>query len=382
MIKTKTEKLDFGQLSYYNNNNYKSDNLTLNCYKTHIFRKDFGLIMKDSLVSVIVPIFNTFRFLEKCVLSILRQSYKNLEVILIDDGSTDGSFLLCNQLLKKDSRIKVFHKQNGGLSSAKNFGLDHATGEYICFVDSDDWIEPNMIELLLDTMIKNNSDMAMCSFFMENETGEIYADCPKLENKTYLKNDALSLLNGPRQDRFVVSWNKLYKNSLFDDIRFPNKFHEDQWIVHKLLLKTNSVSTVSNLLYHYVVRENSIMQSKNPIIHLDDIDAIFDRIDTLNLYSLSTIAINSENALFETFKFYKEKFLNFANFNTHEFKAILTRANECRKYFKFCMANGKVYTKEEIKSRNKTYGFTLYEKIKLKHGKKLKTRWQKWKKKV
>ena len=131
--------------------------------------------IKTTLISVVVPVFNTYLFLDRCIFSILAQTHKNLEILLIDDGSTDDSLQKCNAFKKMDKRIKVFHKKNGGLSSARNLGLQNATGEYICFVDSDDYVENNYIELLLTTIISKNTDVAVCSFFEDN------ANVPEIE---------------------------------------------------------------------------------------------------------------------------------------------------------------------------------------------------------
>lgn len=336
--------------------------------------------MKNQTISVIIPVFNTGAFLNKCVESVASQTYRHLEIILIDDGSTDGSENLCDLWASKDSRIKVIHKPNGGLSSARNAGLDVASGEFVAFVDSDDFLEPNMFETLFTARAKADADIVLCSFSMENESGEPYATTPPISNLTLSGVKALELLNQPRQDRFVVAWNKLFTRKLFDDIRFPEgKIHEDQWIAHKLFFEAKTIKAIPGELYHYVVHENSIMQLKNPIKHFDDIDALFDRVQFYQNNNLKHLVAGVENTMCELFGFYKQKMFSFGAFNKNELKTIKIYANKCYAFFKKCKMSRK-YSKNERKLRKNTYKFSFLEKIKLKHGNKIKQKVTKWKK--
>ena len=131
---------------------------------------------KNVKISIIVPVYKVEKYLDKCVNSIVGQTYKNLEIILVDDGSPDNCPAMCDEWAQKDSRIKVIHKKNGGLSSARNAGLDACTGDYIGFVDSDDWIEPDMYEYLLNIGMKNNADVSRCEFVIEAENSDITVD--------------------------------------------------------------------------------------------------------------------------------------------------------------------------------------------------------------
>ena len=329
-------------------------------------------------VSVIIPVFNTSKFLKKCVNSVLKQTYKNLEVFLIDDGSTDNSGILCDDFAKTDKRVVTIHKQNGGLSPARNVGLGIATGEFIAFVDSDDFIEPTMIEVLLNNIIKAGSDISICSFAMETETGKPYADTPPLKNETYSKFEALALLNETRQDRFTVAWNKLYKKELFDGLRYPeNKIHEDQWTIHKLFFKTSKVSAIEDVLYHYVVHEGSIMQAKNPIKHFDDIDALFDRIEFYKTNNLKELIPGVFKTMSELFAFYREKIWGYENFTLAELNKIYGYGKKCKKYLKNTAKTEK-YSKEKTKEISKAFNFSFVDKLKLFYKNKLKVK--KWKK--
>lgn len=214
------------------------------------------------LISVIVPIYNTKEYLDRCIQSICSQTYTNLEIILIDDGSTDGSSILCEQWMKRDKRIRVFHKKNGGLSDARNCGIDIATGEYIGFVDSDDYIEPQMYEILLNGCIKYKAKMACCGRFDEFE-GKTQKESFIVPTWTWWKSEEaitnLLLWNGLDS----AAWDKLYEKKLWDDIKYPyGEISEDVPITGKLIQKAGGIVHVGKPLYHYCHRENSITTSE------------------------------------------------------------------------------------------------------------------------
>ena len=219
----------------------------------------------NDLISVIVPVYKVENYLHKCVDSIINQTYKNLEIILVDDESPDNCPKICDDYAKRDSRIKVIHKKNGGLSSARNAGLDIAKGKYIEFVDSDDYIDIEMISVLYNLLIQNQADMSICSlqYVGENEK--------KLTNpKVNLKDcvlDNKKLLQKLYEDGsvyYVVACNKLYNSSLFEGIRYPiGKIHEDEAIIHDIFLRCKKVAVTSLRYYMYYQRGNSIMHEKN-----------------------------------------------------------------------------------------------------------------------
>ena len=213
------------------------------------------------LISVIVPVYNVDRYLVRCVDSIINQTYKNLEIILVDDGSTDKSPQICDSYLQKDTRIRVVHKQNGGLSSARNAGLDTATGEYIAFVDSDDYILPEMYEVLFRLIDENNADMAVSSYQKVDEAG-----IPLQSKNTNGKDEVLSgdeVLSIGMKDIDMMACSKLYKSSIFDDIddiRFPEgRLHEDEFTTHHILSKCSRIVSTSARMYMYTQRAGSIM---------------------------------------------------------------------------------------------------------------------------
>ena len=218
---------------------------------------------QEPLISVIVPVYKVEQYLPKCVDSILNQTYRNLEVILVDDGSPDTCGVICDAYAEKDPRVKVIHKENGGLSSARNAGIDIAQGEYFGFVDSDDWIEPEMYETLYSGIQKYDAKVAYGGRYdVDGKTGgRIVGLCPEKEEcisgiemlgRTFLWDRCDS-----------AAWDKLYHRSLFDEIRYPQGFNsEDIAIFYKLMELTDKVVMCNKPLYNYLHRPNSITTAK------------------------------------------------------------------------------------------------------------------------
>ena len=234
-----------------------------------------------SLISVIVPVYNVEKYLNKCIDSIVNQSYDNLEIILVDDGSTDNSGTICDIYAKNDSRIKVIHQECSGVAVSRNVGLDNSTGEYISFVDSDDYIDSKMIEKLYQALIKENADVSMCNFSNVNENAERILE---LDIKSPIKTEVISRLDMYKKLAcgncwyYVILWNKLYKKEVFEDIRFPEgKIHEDEILAHYIVEKCNKISSVDDVLYYYVKRQGSIMSTGITIKRIMAVEAFFDR---------------------------------------------------------------------------------------------------------
>lgn len=232
-----------------------------------------------NLISVIVPVYNVEKYLDKCINSLINQSYKKLEIILIDDGSTDNCGKICDEYALKDNRIKVIHKENEGLSAARNLGIAISKGDYIIFIDSDDWVDKEILLKLLKLIKKYNSDIAVCDYLLaydENEyieKGEIYE---KIFSNIDAFKDLYSRTGGVIKS---ISCCKLYKRELFKDIVFPvRKIHEDEFVTYKLLYKANIISYTNEKLYYYRQRENSIMNSKADERRLDAIQAFEERL--------------------------------------------------------------------------------------------------------
>lgn len=216
------------------------------------------------LISVIVPIYNVEKYLDKCLDSILGQTYKNIEVILVNDGSSDNSEAICLAYASKDNRIVYYKKENGGLSDARNFGLDKMRGKYVTFVDSDDYLAPQFLEKLYNAIKKYDAQVAMCPFHIvfEGNDNVITKSFLMLKNVVTGK-EVLKEVLGKEGYVSVVACCKLYASSCFENLRFDKgKYFEDEYINFKLFYPLTKVAIVEDALYYYVQRQNSITNSK------------------------------------------------------------------------------------------------------------------------
>lgn len=213
---------------------------------------------KQPLISVIVPIYKVENYLSKCVESIIAQEYSNIEIILVDDGSPDNCGRICDDFASKDTRIKVIHKKNGGLSSARNAGIDIATGEYLGFVDSDDSIEPFMYKKLISSVIENKTKLSVCAVNYVFENGETLTKSNLDEDCIFDFYQAMIEMNSHRIFD-MGAWSKLYHRDLFLNLRFPEgKLSEDYYIMYKIFDRAQKISYVSTPCYNYLQRQNSI----------------------------------------------------------------------------------------------------------------------------
>lgn len=235
----------------------------------------------NDLISIIVPIYNVEKYLQKCIQSIINQTYKNIEIILVDDGSKDNSGKICDEFKQIDNRIKVIHKENGGLSDARNAGLKIAKGEYIGFVDSDDYIAQDMFETLYKLAKENNADISIVSFY-EIYNGKVIGvrDFKSLEEMDKIEAMKELLIDTKIQS---YAWNKLFKKELFENIEFPtNKNFEDIATTLLLFEKANKVMLLEDPKYYYVRRDNSIIGTRNYKTYKDYLDVIYDKYIYLN----------------------------------------------------------------------------------------------------
>ena len=221
------------------------------------------------LISIVVPVYKVEPYLDKCVSSIVNQTYKNLEIILVDDGSPDNCPAMCDAWAEKDNRIRVIHKPNGGLSDARNAGMSVATGELMAFVDSDDWIAPDMYEKLYHHLTEDGSDIAACGVQMvwENNTPPRLLTRPG--SRTLNRDEAMQAIIEESWLKQPV-WYKLYKSKLVRDICFPvGKYHEDVFWSYQAVGKTSKVSVSDYVGYYYLQRGGSIMGEGYSIKRLD-----------------------------------------------------------------------------------------------------------------
>lgn len=218
------------------------------------------------LISVIVPVYNVAGYLERCMKSILNQSYKCLEIILVDDGSTDGSGEKCDRYALLDSRVKVIHKKNGGLSDARNVGIENSSGKFISFIDSDDWISPFYISILYDSMVKYDADVSICKFKVSKDESIEFITSEKCT--VYSSEQAIEALL--YQHISNSAWGKLYKRELWSNLIFPvGKLYED--LEPSYIVIKNSRRVVYNFsdLYAYYVRNGSIVRKEFSVRKMD-----------------------------------------------------------------------------------------------------------------
>ena len=228
---------------------------------------------KSERISVIIPVYNVERYLDRCVQSVAAQTYKELELILVDDGSTDNCPSLCDAWAGKDSRIKVIHKRNGGLSDARNAGLAVASGDYIAFVDSDDWIAPEMLERLLLALHQDKSDIAACAVRMVWEDDRPDRMLTVRTNRVLSRREAQKALLDEKLLKHPV-WYKLYKKEVIRDIPFEKgKYHEDVFWTYQVIGKAGRVSLIDYVGYYYTQRSASIMGEAYSLKRLDAIEA-------------------------------------------------------------------------------------------------------------
>lgn len=210
-----------------------------------------------SMVSVIVPVYKVESYLDRCVQSILCQSFSDFELILVDDGSPDNCGKICDEYARKDSRIKVIHKKNGGLSEARNYGIDSATGEWLFFLDSDDWIHPQTIEKLYEAAVENNVSVSMCGYSETNGESPAVDVSEKAEmwlpKELYLKHRITS----------TIACAKLYKKECFKNIRYPiGKLHEDEFVTYRVLFEQEKIAFIDQPYYAYFINCEGIMNGK------------------------------------------------------------------------------------------------------------------------
>lgn len=218
--------------------------------------------MKNSLVSVIIPVYNVEDYLDNCLDTVIHQDYKNLEIILVDDGSTDNSGNKVDEWAKKDNRIVPLHQRNQGLSAARNTGLDNSHGAWIIFIDSDDYVSENYVSVLLRTAEKDNSDLVICQYSELDNTKAI-PTAFSMPGK-YTQKDFWKLFYSPNSgSALVVAWDKLYSAKIFQNLRYKvGILNEDEQILYSVICRTNSISIISQALYFYRIDRGDSIMSK------------------------------------------------------------------------------------------------------------------------
>ncbi|MBQ5560820.1 MAG: SP_1767 family glycosyltransferase [Lachnospiraceae bacterium] len=234
------------------------------------------------MISVIVPVYHVEEYLDQCVQSLLNQTYKDLEIILVDDGSADLCSSMCDAFAKNDSRVKVIHKENGGLSDARNVGLDAATGDYIAFVDSDDYVHSEMFEVMLPFLERNpDIDIAMCRYTkVEEDDNSMHLEHAAKDFYMLDHDNLIKDMFSDQYEMFVVVWNKLYRRKVWEQLRFPlGKLREDEFVSYKYLYEQQRVGVFYDKFYHYRQRKGSIMQQCEIKAYWDNTEAIKEKVE-------------------------------------------------------------------------------------------------------
>ena len=230
------------------------------------------------MVSIIIPVYNVEKYLSECLDSVVNQTYKNLQIIVVDDGSTDSSGKICDEYAEKDNRITVIHQKNAGAANAKNTGLDNVKGDYLAFIDSDDWVELNWIETMVTALEKYGVDVVECGFdnvFVDAvEEGKVYKDGKVLTTEDYFKQYNENWVS-------VIFWNKLFKSHLSSNIRFRKERRciDDEFYTYKVVSNGKSMVRISNVLYHYRQRKSSAAHSSKNLLQItdDNLDVLVER---------------------------------------------------------------------------------------------------------
>lgn len=263
--------------------------------------KPIPLEEQNEMISVAVAVYNSDAYLERAITSLLNQTYRNLEIILVDDGSTDGCPEICDRFATQDSRIKVIHKKNGGLFTSRNVGIDNATGMYLAFLDGDDWVEADMYERMLSAMREYDAELAVCRYkwVYEKETVDISTgNAALMEGQEmlakYLEEDEAYQIQN-------AAWNKLYKRSLLGDLRFPARWYEDMLYTIQLLSKPSKSIYLDRAYHNYVCDRNASIMNRgiNEKIFTDLIPNLYDRSAFLRKIGREDLALLQDYYLYK-----------------------------------------------------------------------------------
>lgn len=259
---------------------------------------------KQELISVIVPVFNTAKYLTSCLESLMHQSYENLEIILVNDGSTDNSGNICKEYSKKDSRFILIEQKNKGLGMARNIGLEKARGQYVCFVDSDDFVHEKYVEILYRNLLSHDADISMCGYekiYGEQKTGNSINNVCSVLSRYQMLYDITT--TGPQNcsEKIVVCWNKLIRMDIMKRLKFTDRLHEDEFMINDILLNIKTAVWSDARLYFYRQHSESITGLKNRMDnrHLDVLDAVYDRIILFSQAEYKNVFYNMLCSFFE-----------------------------------------------------------------------------------
>jgi len=250
-------------------------------------------------LSIIVPVYKVELYLQKCIDSILNQTFRDFELILVDDGSPDDCPAICDAAAQKDERVVVIHQKNGGLSAARNAGVEAAKGEYIGLIDSDDYIAPEMYETLLSRVKQDGAQMAVCNYaYMDEQGNELPRKSPITNDEVLSREEVLKQLTCEKNWYYVTAVNRLYKKELFENVRFPlRKLHEDEFVAHRFYWQCEKVSVIARPLYFYVQRGGSIMRQKSLRQAQDWMEGVASRTEFAMEHQLDFLAFSAQKGV-------------------------------------------------------------------------------------
>lgn len=309
--------------------------------------------MNNSLISVIIPSYNVEKYIGKCIESVINQTYLEIEIIIINDGSTDNTLSVCQEYALKDKRIKIINQDNKGIAEARNIGIAHANGEYICWIDSDDYMDKNIIKILYSLIKDYSVDLAICDYI--KGTDEKYEFKYSKDDRVHLLNreKALAKIYENNHSSFIMnaSWAKLIKKQLYTDIKYPSQLlFEDIYMSHKLIARCHSIAYVESPLYYYYQRDTSILGKSFNEKKLHYLIALKERIsffNDLNLKNIEELALKHYlHSLIWEFSRAKDILKN---------KELVNKiVKEYRKYYRFGIFN------EKYKHETKLYMLLFY----------------------
>lgn len=276
-------------------------------------------------IAVIVPVFNTREYLSACLDSLKNQTYEDLEIILINDGSTDGSASICDEAAAADARIRVLHQKNRGLSAARNMGIETSKSEYITFVDSDDWLHPKFMTALCQLMEDESVDVTICRLMRTDAGTAVIGD---EWSRAFGMTEGLQFMDRHLPGLITVSCGKLYRRGLFEGIRFPEgRFHEDEFTTYKLLFRANRIGITNRFMYFHRIRPDSITQAKRTHKRaIDALDAFMERGCFFKSEGLKDLAVSAFRHAFYLYRQYSQEL--FTVFSLEEKAEWLRYGNE------------------------------------------------------
>lgn len=272
----------------------------------------------EKLISVIVPVYKVEAYLDRCVASIVNQTYRNLEIILVDDGSPDSCPRICDQWAKKDERIQVIHKPNGGLSDARNAGMKVMNGDYVAFVDSDDWIESTMYETMVTLLEKNEADICECGY--QKSSGENDLKTISVNNDIQVFDTIQAMKAVVQEKIYPVVWNKLYRAQIIEKLWFQTgKCNEDEYWTYLAVDRGKRFVKTEDSYYYYFFREDSIINEAYSLRRLDGLDARYERMQYLKKYpEIYTLA--KQGLVFQCMYHYQKGLRNLSGKELRELK--------------------------------------------------------------